>query len=176
MIRQRQRGLTLVELIIAVALVGLLGSAAVTIFNAVMLSWSAQTQRQGTDLQLDRAVEEMVRDLRKATQVQSAAGRDEIRYTQDGSNFYIFYLYHASDSYVPPPAFNQSSYQLRRASLAGGIGGTFTYGDGTLLLTDVLPPPTTDLSLSGNLVTLDVSAQRGDETLRSKTQVRPRNL
>lgn len=171
-----EKGMTLVELIIAAALTSVLAAAAVMVFNTVLLSWSAQTQRAGTDTQLGRAVEVMVRDLRQATQVQSAAGRDEVRYTLDGVNFYIYYLYHASDSYVPPPAFTQSSYQLRRAVLAGGIGGTFTYGAGTLVVSEVLPPPTSDLSLSGNLLTVDLSAGSDDETLRIRTQVRPRNL
>lgn len=158
------------------ALLLALGTAAVLIFNTVLLGWSAHIQRSGTDIQLGRAVEEMVRDLREATQTQSTAGRDEIRYTQDGAAFYIFYLYHAGDAYIPPPAFNQSAYQLRKALLSGGIDGTFTYGEGALLLTDILPPPATDLSASGNLLTLDISAKRDDETLRVRTQVRPRNL
>ena len=161
---------------LAIVLMSAMGGAAILIFHTTLLSWSAQTQRAGTDIPLDRAVEEMVRDLRKATQIQSNAGYDEIRYTQDGSNFYVFYLYNASDAYSPPPAFNQSSYQLRRAALSGGIGGTFTYGGGTLLTPDVLPPPTSDLSVGANLLTLDVSAKKDDETLRARTQVRPRNL
>jgi len=166
----------LIELMIAIVLMSALGTAAVLIFNVVLRSWSVQTERQGTDVQLDRAVEEMTRDLRQAAQIQSTAGRDEVRYTQDGSNFYIFYLYHASDSYAPPPAFNQASYQLRKGTLSGGISGTFTYGSGTLMASNILPPPTSDLSVSGNLLTVDMSSQNGDETVRVRTQVRPRNL
>lgn len=173
---RRPRGLTLIELMISIVLMSALGTAAILIFNVVLRSWSVQTERQGTDIQLDRAVEEVVRDLRQATQIQSVSGYDEIRYTQDGSNFYIFYLYNASDSYAPPPAFGQSSYQLWKGTLSGGISGTFTYGSGTLMASGILPPPTSDLSASGNLLTVDVSSKNGDETIQVRTQVRPRNL
>ena len=172
----KSRGVTLIEFMISLILLSVVGTAAVLIFKTILLSWSAQTERIGVDLPLDRAVVEMVRDLREAKQVQSTSGYREIRYTRDGSTYYILYLYSAPDAYASPPAFNQSSYQLRRAALAGGIGGTFTYGSGTLMVTNVLPPPTTDLSLSGSLIVLDVSAKQGDETLRVKTQVVPRNL
>lgn len=171
-----RKGATLIELMIVLALLSVLGGAAMMVFNVVLLSWSSQTERSGADLQLERAAEEMVRDLREARQFQSAAGRDEVRYTADGSTFFIFYLYNASDTYGPPPAFNQTVYQLRRAALTGGLNGTFTYGSGTLLLTEVLPPATSDLSASGNLITLDLSVERKEETVRLRTQVRPRNL
>jgi len=170
------QGVTLIELVISLVLMSVLGWVAVTIFNVVLLGWSNQVERAGIDTQLDRAVEVMARDLREAIAIQSTAGYDEVRYSEDSSTHHIFYLYHASDSYVPPPAFNQTTYELRKTALTGGLGGTFTYGDGDLLLADVLPPATTDLSASGNLVILDLSVQREDETVRARTQVRPRNL
>ena len=156
-------------------LLAALGGGAMIIFNTLLLSWSSQTDRIGSDIQLDRAVEETVRDLREARQFQSTAGRNEVRFTTDGLNFFIVYLYSAGDSYVPPPAFNQTAYQLRRAALAGGINGTFTYGSGTLLVQGVLPPSTSTISASGNLITLDLSVQRNSETVRVRTQIRPRN-
>lgn len=174
--RTSRKGATLIELMIVLVLLSVLGGAAMMVFNVVLLSWSSQTERSGADLQLERAAEEMVRDLREARQFQSTAGRDEVRYTTDGSTFFIFYLYNAGDTYGPPPAFNQTVYQLRRATLTGGLSGTFTYGSGTLLLTEVLPPATSDLSASGNLITLDLSVERKEETVRLRTQVRPRNL
>ncbi len=172
----RGKGMTLIEVMISLLLFSALVVGATIVFNTVLLSWASSGTRSGIEIPLERAMEEMARDLREARQIQSTANYDEVRYTTDGSTFSVYYLYHASDSYGPPPAFNQSSYQLRKATLSGGIGGTFTYGSGNLLLTDVLPPPTTDLSASGNLVTLDVSVDREDETIRSRTRVRPRNL
>ena len=168
-------------MIIVILLFSILSASTVTLLRAVLINWSSQEIRSGIDINLDRGIEEIERDLRKATSVQSTANYDEIRYAQrqgasNTYNYYIFYLYNAGDSYVPPPNFSQASYQLRRGTLSGGINGTFTYGSGDAVVNDILPPPTSDLSLSGNLVTIDLSVKRGDETIRSRTQVRPRNL
>lgn len=147
------------------------------VFRAILLSWSSQEKRSGLGINLDRGIEEMARDLRKARQVQSTTNYHEVRFTQGtaSTTSYIFYLYNAGDSYAPPPAFNQSSYQLRRATLSGGISGTFTYGAGDVIVNNVLPPSTSSLSLSGNLLTIDLSVKEGDETIRSRTQIRARN-
>lgn len=168
-----KKGLTLIELMIVSVLFVILTAVVVYILRAVLLSWSAQETRSGIDISLDRGIEEVVRDLRKARQANSV-NNDEIRFTNDLTNYYIYYLYNTGDSY--PPSFSQSSYELRKATLTGGINGTFTYGSGDIKIIDVLPPPTSDLSLSSNLITLDLSIRRADETIRSRTQVRPRNL
>ena len=154
----------------------ILTAVAFLVFRAVLLNWSSSEERAGIDTTLDKGIEDMVRDLREVELIQSTAAYDEIRFTPDYTNYYIYYLYNEDDSYVPPPAFDQSSYELRRATLTGGINGTFTYGDGQLIMTDVLPPATSDLSLSGNIITIDLSITRGDETIRSRTEVMPRNL
>lgn len=164
------------ELILSVILLVILTAGSTYLFRAVLLVWSSQAERSGIDINLDRGIEDMARDLRKAREVQSVAGRDEIRFRQGTSSHYIYYLYNAADSYGPPPAFDQPSYQLKKASLTGGISGIFTYGDGEVIVNDVVPPPTTDLSLSGNFLTVDLTADRGDETIRSRTQIRPRNV
>ena len=170
--RNTKQGFTLIELIITISmLVALVGTTAY-VFRAVLLSWSNQETRAGIDISLDRGIEEMVRDLREARQAQSS--NDEIRFTQDQTTYYIYYLYNAGDTY--PVVFNQSSYQLRKAALTGGISGIFTYGLGDIKIIDVLPPPTSDLSLNSNLITIDLSVKRKDETIRSRTEVRPRNL
>jgi len=167
-----KKGLTLIELMMVIVLFVILTVVVVYILRAVLLSWSSQETRSGVDISLDRGIEEMVRDLRKAKVIQSSG--DEIRFTQNQANFYIYYLYNAADSY--PPSFNQSLYQLRKAALSGGIGGTFTYASGNIIINDILPPPTSDLSLSSNITSIDLSMKRGDETIRSRTQVKPRNL
>lgn len=168
-----KKGLTLIELMIVILMFVILTGVIVYILRAVLLSWSSQETRSGIDISLDRGIEEVVRDLREARQV-SSVNNDEIRFTQDLTNYYIYYLYNTGDSY--PPSFNQNTYELRKATLSGGIGGTFTYGSGDIKIIDILPPPTSDLSISSNLITLDLSVNRKDETIRSRTQVRPRNL
>lgn len=167
------KGLTLIELMITIVMFVVLTAVVVYVLHAVLLSWSSEETRAGVDIGLDRGIEEVVRDLREARQA-STVNNDEARFTYDFTNYYIYYLYNAGDSY--PPGFNQSSYQLKKAALTGGLTGTFTYGSGDIKIIDILPPPDSDLSLSSNLITIDLSVKRGDETIRSRTQVRPRNL
>ncbi len=167
-----RRGLTLIELIMTASMMAVLIGAMAYVFLVVLTGLSTQLDRAGIDIHIDRGIEEMARDLREAKIVQSA--NDEIRFTEDQATYYIYYLYNANDSY--PLSFNQSSYELREATLSGGIGGTFTYGSGRIIITGVLPPPTSDLSLTNNMITIDLSINKDDETVRSRTSVKPRNL
>lgn len=157
-----------------------LALVAVYVFRAVLLSWSSAEERSGIDIVLDRAVEEMVRELREATAVNDSVNDDEIRFTT-GGNSYIYYLYNATDGSYPPN-FDQATYDLKRTTLVGGIAGTFTYGSGRVIITDVVPPPIgsapqTDLSVDAdNLVTIILKITRDDETITTKTQMKPRDL
>lgn len=165
-------GFTLIELVMVIGLLVILILACAFVFRAVLLGWFSQETRAGIGINLDRGLEEIGRDLREAKQ--AALVSDEIRFRQGPSNYYIYYFYNANDSY--PPSFSQSAYQLKKEPLSGGINGTFSYGAGQTIATDVLAPPASDLSLNGNLITLDISIRRGAETIRSRTQVKPRNL
>ena len=171
-IKRFRTGFTLIELVMVIGLVVILILTTAFVFRAVLLSWSSQETRAGIGINLDRGLEEIVRDLRKAKQAASVS--DEIRFREGLSNYYIYYLYSANDSY--PLTFSQSAYQLKKEPLSGGINGTFSYGSGQTIVSDLLAPPTSDLSLSGNLITLDISIKRGAERIRSRTQVKPRNL
>lgn len=167
-----KKGLTLLELMMAVMMLGILAGVSVSVLRAVLLSWSGQEARAGLKISLYRGIEEAARDLRAAREVQSA--NNEIRFTRDLTDYYIYYLYNADDPY--PPGFNQDTYELRKAVLSGGMSGVFTYGSGEIKAVDVLPPPDSDLSLGANLITLDFTITAKDETMRLKTRVRPRNL
>jgi prepilin-type N-terminal cleavage/methylation domain-containing protein len=167
-----RKGFTLIELLITISLIVALTAVAIYIFRVFLLTWSSQSTREEVGIQAGSAVEQMARDLREASAIQSSG--DEIRFTQ-GADSYIYYLYNSAD--IPyPPAFNQSSYQLIKSPLTGGIGGTFTYGSGAIKMTDVSPPPVSDLSLSGNVITIDLTSSRSGESIRSRTDIRPRNL
>ena len=165
----------MIELLIVLLLFSVLMTAAAFSLNPILLAWSSHQDRMELQRQNQHGLERAVRELRTATALQNDAS-DAIRFTlrESGvSNSYILYLYNASDSW--PPTFNQTSYQLRKASLTGGIGGTFTYGSGTLLLRDVKPPTSSDLSVSGSVATMDVTLLRGDETFRLIQRVKRRN-
>ena len=172
-INHRIYGLTLIELMIAVIMFVIIVVVTAYVFRAVLLGWASTEEKRGIDIVLYRGMEEVVRDLREATEL-SSVNNDEIRFTHDAVTYYIYYLYNSDDSY--PPTFGESDYELRRAQLTGGINGTFTYGSGKLIMTDVVPPATSDLSISGDVVTIDLNVTRDNETVRSRTEVAPRNL
>jgi len=119
----------------------------------------------------------MAQDLRKATAV--SQGNYEIRFTQDRGNFSIYYLYNPNVTY--PLTFSDPSllYQVRKAALSGNITSNFTYGSGNIIINDVLPPTNStspsNLSVSGNITTIDLSVARNGEIIRSKTQAMSRN-
>jgi prepilin-type N-terminal cleavage/methylation domain-containing protein len=170
--KRRHEGLTLIELMITVMLMSVLTGVMVFVFITLIGQWSSGEKRASIDINLDRGVEEMVRDLREANQTQGS--NDEIRFTRDGSNYSIYYFYNSADRY--PLTFNQNLYQIREAAISPGINGNFTYGSGRIVIRDVLKPPTSDISFANNTVNIDLSVARGNETIRSTTQVRPRNL
>ena len=165
----------MIELIIALLLFGVLMTSAAMAMQPVLLAFSSQQDRWELTRTSQQGLEQAVRQLRLATSFANDAN-DAIRFAvreSGSSNSYILYLYHGSDSW--PPSYNQSVYQLRQASLSGGINGTFTYGDGTLLMRQIKPPTDSDLSVSGSVATLDLTLTRGDETYRLVERVKRRN-
>ena len=157
---------------IAVIMLVALAIVSFYIFQVVASTWVSQETRGGVDITLDVGMEKIVRDLREAKTINSS--NDQIRFTTDGVAYYIYYFYNQNDSY--PPSFSQTSYQLRKTTLSGGINGTFNYGSGPVLLYSLLPPPTSDLSITGNVINIDLSMKRVNETIRAKTEVAARNL
>jgi len=175
--KNSKTGLTLVELMISLAMIVILAGFSVYVYYSVFLSWAGQEVLVGEEIDLSRALDNMVGDIRTAREITSD-NPNEIRFTQDDSTYYIYYLYNAGDTY--PAAFSKASYILKKATLSGGISGTFSYGAGSQVISDLVPPPTTDISVSAGLVTIDMSVSRterdGTETLRYRTAVTPRNL
>jgi type II secretory pathway pseudopilin PulG len=165
----------LIELLVSTALVGVLMTAVAYSMNPILLAWASHQDRMDLQRQSQHGLERALRDLRLATAFQNDSS-DAVRYTvrESGiSNSYILYLYNSAN--VWPPAYDQTRYQLRKASLTGGIGGTFTYGAGDLLMRDVQPPTTSDLSVSGSVATVDLTLVRSDETFRLIERVKRRN-
>jgi prepilin-type N-terminal cleavage/methylation domain-containing protein len=208
-----RKGFTLIETIIVTMLLAVMVAVMVTVFSVILTAWSSQEKRTGVDISVEDVIKRAVivdndlsvspalrMSLREAVAVSDHSGRDEIRFAvkqRDGVDqpslnaqgnpifsYYIYYLYNSADGSYPP-AFNQSSYQLKRAALSGATvstldAGTFTYGSGNTIVDSVLPPTyvssPSDLSVSNNVVTLDLSIMRGSERTRSRTRVKPRNI
>lgn len=144
-------------------------------FTAIFKSWGGRLTTLDIQEDLRQGMERMLQDLYLAQAI--ASSNDALRYTVRESgvnNHYIFYLYHPSDTW--PPLYNQTVYQLKKTTLSGGINGTFTYGSGLLYVKEVKPPPTSDLSLSGTVATIDLTVSKSDETFHLLQKIRPRNL
>ena len=171
--RKMNKGFTLAEVLMVTVMVAVIMGALAYMFQVVVASWSTQGARSGLGVGVNKAVEEMARGLRNAQELGSL-NSDEIRFTTDGNTYYIYYLYSPSDHY--PSQFTQTLYQVKKATLTGGIGGTFTYGSGDFITRDVQPPPASELSWLGPVVTIDLSASRGVNTIRAATKVRSRNI
>ena len=172
--RFMKSGFTLIELMDVIGVFAVLTYTTTIAFTTVMETWGSQDAAIQVREDLRRGTEKMLRDLRLANAISVAD--DSIRYTvrESGSdNSYIFYLYHPDETWVPD--YDESVYELRKATLAD-IGGTFTYGDGSLYIRDVVPPTTSDLSVSGSLITMDLTTSKYDETSRVLEKLRPRNL
>lgn len=171
-VTRSKKGITLIELMTTLSMIVILAGFSVYVYYTVYLGWQGQEIRAELSSSLNRAVDEMVRDLREATEVMAVTGGIISFTAYSDGKAYAYYLYNASDP--PPFAYNQAGYELKRVEQAAG--GGFTFGGGKLVARNVLPPPATDLSFSGNIATLDISVSRDGETVRAKTKVRPRDL
>jgi len=158
-----------------VAMLFVLFSAAMYGFTVILKTWESQGTALDIREDLKQGVEKMVRDLRMAKAISTADDSIRFTVTESGTdNNYIFYLYNASDSWVPD--YDEEAYELRKATLTGGINGTFTYGNGPLYIKEIKPPTDSDLSSSGNVLTIDLTVFKTDETFHILQKVRPRNI
>ena len=96
-----EKGLTLIEMAITTVMLAVLVSVPWRISCGVIVMPlpSQETRAGGGYKSVDRAMEEMSRDLREANQAQSA--NDEIRFKQGQNTYLIYYLYNINDSYPP---------------------------------------------------------------------------
>lgn len=173
MMKKRDRGFTLLEVLLVAALGPVIIGMLIFMFQAALGTWSVQGARISLTVGANRAIRDVARDLRNASAIGSQ-NSGEIRYTADNATYFIYYLYNLSDPY--PPHFNSTSYQLKKAALTGGMAGTFAYGGGDLIARDIVPPPVTNLSFSSPIVTIDLTVRQGDSVTRSSGMVKPRNL
>jgi Tfp pilus assembly protein PilW len=167
---------TLFEMVFTLVLISFLVSSVVFLYIVTIRGWDEVGHRTNIHEKLHFALEQVVRDVRNANAVSVA--NQALRFTlyEGGTNnSYIYYLHNASDTWVP--AYNQTSYDLRRAALTGGINGTFTYGSGTIIATELLPPTgSTTITSSGNIATLNLVGTEGGHSLSVRGNVRPRNV
>ncbi len=172
-----KKGLTLLEVIFAISLIFLLMSSIVFVYIVVLKGWSHTGERSDLQSQLSFSLERIVEDVRRANALSvSTHALRFTRYESGADQSYIYYLYNASDTW--PPNYNQTAYELRRAALTGGIGGTFTYGGGDIIQTGIDSPQgaKTSITASGNYALVSLKATGAAETFQVRGYVRPRNI
>ncbi len=179
-IRYTKRGFTLLEILIVLLLFSVLLGVSGWLFVVSLRVWDIGYRRTGIREDISYASEKMVRDLKEmanASLGQYNSIAHTIQYDDLSGNTYVLYLHNTDDASLDS-TYSESLYDLREADIDGGeIPDS---GDGVLILRDLVSPdatePATDLSISGNEVTLDIVVQRGEETVTIRTMIRPRNL
>jgi len=181
------RGFTLIEMLIVLFLLAILSGVSGSLFVVALRAWDSGCIRTGIREDVSYAMEKTVRDLKEMAQgslhkYNSGSGEIEhtIRYEDlsDPPKEYVLYLYNADDTTLDD-TYGEDLYDLRKADMAVDTPAT---GDGVLILRDLVSPdataPATRLIFNPSItqITLDLVAQRYDETIRIRTNVRPRNL
>lgn len=167
----RQKGLTLIELLVTTAMMSILVFTVGYTFIVGLRLWNEGYARADIRTDLAQAFELVGKNLRQAKSI-DALTASSITFTADlgnGDTSCRIYLYNSSDA-EPNPPYSAGSYEMRWAL------GTVTYGAGSILATDIAQPTTAPFSRSGNLITMNMTVTRGDESLQMRTSIRPRSL
>ena len=173
---KKRYGITLLEIIFALALVVLLTSSVAFVYTVVLRSWDQIGHRSDLHERLYFALERVIRDARTANALSVANHSLRFTVNENGADqSYIYYLYNSSDSWVPQ--YSQAAYDLMRTSLTGGIGGSFTYGSGEIVVKSLKPPSAdTTITSSGNVVFINLVGKEKNDTMKVRGYVRPRNI
>jgi len=178
------RGFTLIETVIVLLLMAILLGVTGFVFLVSLRAWDSGCIRGGIRADASYAMDKTVRDLKEmanGTLSQYSSIANTIKYRKflpnGGGDSYVFYLYNSTDTSFDS-SYTESLYSLRKANITKGDDPAL--GKGVLILKDIVSPnataPATALTISGNQVTVDFVLQRGSETVRLKTKIRPRNL
>jgi len=178
------RGFTLIETLIVLLLLAMLSGVTGLVFLVSLHAWDSGLIRGGIREDASYAMDKIVRDLKAialGSLSQYDSGSGDIAHTIDfndlDGNSFVFYLYNSADSSFDS-IYTESLYDLRKANITQGDNPAS--GEGLLILRDLVSPdaaaPATALTVSGTQAILDFVLQRGDEMVRIRTKVRPRNL
>jgi len=166
-----RKSMTLVELIVVIGMMTILTATIFFVYNLHFKSWNQGYTRSVIRGKLSQALELMGNRLLQAQSI-DAFSESSITFTADlgnGSNKYRLYLFNADEPGAHPP-YTQSTYSLLSAQ------GTVNDGDGVVLSADILQPSSPPFTISGKLITINLTAGKGAEQVTMNTNVRPRNL
>jgi prepilin-type N-terminal cleavage/methylation domain-containing protein len=173
--KMNEDGLTLIEVLVTTVIMSILVFTVGFAFIIGLKQWDEGYTRSQMRTKMVQALELVTKNLRQATVIDELTA-GSITFTADlgsGSTSHRVYIYHPDDASPNPPYTEQGEYQLRWAV------GTVTYGSGAIIATDIdrpSPTATRPFSLSGNVITMDFTLERGDVTFDMRSKVRVRNL
>lgn len=183
---KNHRGLTLLEVVFVMALLALIVGTAMFLYVTILKGWDQYGRRTDVRGKIQFALENMVRDARKANAINIPAQTNALCYTVcEGSpcanTSYLYYLYNASNSWTPAPvSYNQTAYQLRKINLSNCASVTInalTYGTGDLITSEL--NNATTITSSGNVAQINLigTSLNGNlhEDIQVRGYVRPRN-
>lgn len=174
-----EKGFTLLEVMITVLLIIMVTGSISFSYITILKAMDEQSARATTRAGINIALESVVVDLRHAFQVSFEDKSKSIRYQVDESGTKVSYIYYwqGQDGSCPSNSFDSTLiYELKRATLSGGINGTFTCGAGDSIIKNLVSPPTSSIAASGALLTFDLTAKVKTSQLRVGAAVTARNL
>lgn len=167
----KKRGVTLIELIMGIVIVGTLAGISSLYIKQVMDLWNFLSFREETSSQGSSALIRMARELRQATEIAAADAANLIFNADldaDGTDNTVQYLRNAS---------SELRWIFDKVSpgdiLSVGVSGLdITYYDGN---NAALARPVSDTS-EIKRIKISLTVQSGSQTKTLKTQIWPRNL
>lgn len=166
-----RRGTTLIELIMAIGMMGILVTTVTFVYQVHFKSWNQGYMRSLIRSNLSQALEQAGNSLRQAQTIDSLT-ESSITFTADlggGSGTYRLYLFHTDDP-EPNPPYTQSTYSLRLAK------DDVEYGDGAVLSSDIAQPSEPPFAINDRVIDIRLTALKGGEQVTMRTKVRSRNL
>lgn len=166
-----QKGVTIIELIMGIVIVGTLAGISSLYIKQVMDLWNFISFREETSSQGSTALIRIARELRQATDISAADAANLIFSADldaDGTDDSVQYLRNAGS-------------ELRRIFNSNGQGDILSSGITGLDLTyydannSVLTRPVSDTS-DIKRIKINLTMQSGSQTKTLKTQIWPRNL
>ncbi len=171
-----QKGVTIVELLVAIALLSILLAITVSFYPSVMRIWNSGQDTYNLRGELSQARDLMNNYLVKAStftiinpgRIIFTANVDP---TTPGAESCIFYLYNPSDAGWPS-TYPFASYELRFMT----YNGVPVFGSGRSLCYGINPPPSTNFSGVGNQIIVTLDETKNTQNLALRFEIHPRNL
>jgi type IV pilus assembly protein PilW len=172
-LRGSQRGLTLIEIVIAVTLGTIVLALIGSLFVASLAAWRRGSDVREAQVQASTLVDVMARDIRNASQAPSVTIKPQIT-LDEGEPILSIAATGAASQDAPWIVYVRRPEQrdVVRYAAAPGSGGRIVVKDTRIVAFGV---ERVDVSQVANGVTIEVEVRRGREVAISRASAAPRN-